>query len=577
MPLVTTDDDTVRILEGIGDIQQEKFGDWTGAMESYLQALGLQPERRQLLYKTLDYYTLEKQWPLAIASLQKLANLESEPQARAKLNYAVAAIWRDEVKDHAKAVEQFAKVLDDQPLYPKAFEAIEKILTEDKELKELERAYRKQIKRLPQEAPTEMKLRLWDALADVALKLHDKESAALTMEVAVSFDRDNFERQERLANMYFHLGPSAADKAIAQHQYLLSKKSDRVDSYKALAGLFFQAGAHDKMWCVAGALTCLGKADPPLRALFENFRPTQMPSTSGKLNEALWRRILHPTENNYLGSLFALLSPAIAMTTAQPHKVLGLDRHARVDIAGNNWSYAAALRYVANVIESPLPDVFIKRDVPGTVNLVNLKDKSALAPAFVIGNGFDQLTSQSQVIFDLAKRLVLMRPERFPRFALGTTSALEIAVRAGLQLGGSPIGPGDHPEEVDKMAKQIEGLLAAPLRTELKGMAKRYVEACGDKLDLAGWIAASDLTASRAALVLCGDIVAAAQVLAVEPSAQSPLTVQERIMDLLAFFVSEDHFAARAALGMQVNLTPPSDPSAAPQKRRMSHMQIKTQ
>ena len=48
-------------------------------------------------------------------------------------------------------------------------------------------------------------------------------------------------------------------------------------------------------------------------------------------------------------------------------------------------------------------------------------------------------------------------------------------------------------------------------------------------------------------------------------------------MDLLAFFVSEDHFAARAALGMQVNLTPPSDPSATPQKRRMSHMQIKTQ
>ena len=577
LPLVTSDDDSAKILEEIGDIQQEKFGDWTGAMEAYLQALAVQPERRQLLYKTLDYYTQEKQWPLAIASLQKLANLESDPPARAKLNYAVAAILRDEVKDNAKAVEQFSKVLDDQPLYPKAFEAIEKMLTEDKDLKELERAYRKQIKRLPQVAPAELKLRLWDALADVAIKQHDKESAALTMEVAVSFDRDNFPRQERLANMYFNMGPSAADKAIAQHQYLLGKKPDRVESYKALAALFFQAGAHDKMWCVAGALSCLGKADPPLRALYENFRPTQMPNMAGKLNEELWRRILHPNENNYLGSLFALLSPAIAMTTAQPHKVVGLDRHVRVDIAGNNWSYAPALRYVANAIEAALPDVFIKKDVPGTVNLVNLKEKSALTPALVIGNGFDQLSSQSQVIFDLAKRMVLLRPERFPRFALGTTSALEISVRAGLQLGGSPIGPGDHGDEVDKMAKRLEGLLAAPLRTELRGLAKRYVEACGDKIDIAGWIAASDMTASRAALVLCGDIVAAAQVLAVEPSAQSPLTVQERIKDLLAFFVSEDHFAVRAALGMQVNLTPPSDPSATPQKRRMSHMQIKTQ
>jgi hypothetical protein len=115
------------------------------------------------------------------------------------------------------------------------------------------------------------------------------------------------------------------------------------------------------------------------------------------------------------------------------------------------------------------------------------------------------------------------------------------------------------------------------LRTELKGVARRYVEACGDKVDIAGWIGASDLTASRAALVLCGDIVAAGQVIAMEPAAQSPLTVQDRIKDLLAFFVSDDHFAVRAALGMQVNLTPPSDPSNTAQKRRMSQVQIKTQ
>ena len=576
LPLLTTDDDKVRILEEIGDLQQEKLGDWTLAMESYLQALGLQPERRQLLYKALDYYTREKQWPSAIVTLAKLANLESEPQARAKLNYALAAIYRDEVNDSAKAIEQFGKVLDDHPLFPKAFEAIEKLLGEAKELKELERAYRKQIKRLPQDAPVEMKLRLWDALADISLKQHDKESAALTMEVAVSLDRDNFARQERLAKMYFNMGPSAADKAIVQHQYLLSQKPDRVESYKVLAALFFQAGAHDKMWCVAGAMTCLGAADPPLRALYENFRPSQMPNTSGKLNEDLWRKILHPTENTYLGSLFALLSPAISMTCAQPHKVMGLDRHARVDVTGNNWSYAAALRYVANTIEAALPDVFIKKDIPGTVNLVNLKRKNVLAPALVIGSGFDQLSSQSQVVFDLAKRMVLLRPERFPRFALGTTSALDIAVRAGLQLGGSPIGPGDHGEEIAKMAKKLEALLAAPLRTELKGLAKRYVDACGDEVDIPGWIAASDLTASRAALVLCGDIVAAAQVLAMEPSGQSPLPAQDRIKELLSFFISEDHFAVRAALGMQVNLAP-IDPSDAQQKRRMSHVQIKTQ
>jgi hypothetical protein len=195
-----------------------------------------------------------------------------------------------------------------------------------------------------------------------------------------------------------------------------------------------------------------------------------------------------------------------------------------------------------------------------------------------MGPGFEQWTRQSEVIFDLAKRMVLMRSERFARFALGTPALLEIAVRAGLALGGCPIGNGPHGDEVDKMGKTIDGLLSAPLRAELKVVAKKFVDARGDRLDLPSWIVASDLTAARAALALCGDLGAAARVLSSEPSGQSPLSARERINDLLAFSVSEDHFAVRAALGLHVNLTPPSPEAAAPGalKRRLSHAQIKS-
>ena len=105
------------------------------------------------------------------------------------------------------------------------------------------------------------------------------------------------------------------------------------------------------------------------------------------------------------------------------------------------------------------------------------------------------------------------------------------------------------------------------------------MEARGDRLDLLGWIVASDLTAGRAALALCGDLGAAARVIAVEPSGQSPLSARERINDLLAFSVSEDHFAVRAALGLHVNLTPPPPEAgslATATRRRMSHVQIKS-
>lgn len=570
------DADRARILEDIGDVQHGKLNDWPSAVASYREALLAQPERRQLLYKLLDCHTQEKQWTEALETLHKLASLESEPTGRAKLSYAMAAIYRDELQDSSKAIELFAKVLDDSPLYPKAFEAIEKVLGEAKDWKELERAYRKQIKRLPDDVPSEIKLRLWDALAEVALKLHDKDSAAVTLAAAVALDGGNLARRERLANLYFSMGPSAADKAIAQHQALLAKQPDRIDSYKALAALFFQAGAHDKTWCVAGAMTCLDKADPPLRALYENFRPTQAPSGADNLSEDLWRRIVHPDEEQTLSAILALAFPALAMPSAQPHKSLGLDKSARVDLTGEGWRYAGALRYVASAIGAPLPEVYLKRDAPGTVTLVNLKEKSVLVPAIVVGLGFEQLSSQSQVVFDLAKRMVQLRPGRFPRLPMATPGALDTAARAALQLGGVVTEPGDHPDDVRKMAKQLDGALPKNARAELKTLAKKYVETCGNQVDVTKWMIAADLTAARAALAICGDIGAAARVLAMESSTQSPMPVAERVHDLLAYFVSDDHFAVRERLGLQVNLTAPTDP-APPSTRWGSHTQLRTQ
>jgi hypothetical protein len=370
-------------------------------------------------------------------------------------------------------------------MFMKAFDAIERLLSQGRGWKELARAYRRQLKRLPADAPVEIKLRIWDSLALVANKhLRNRESAILALEVAARIDRDNFARQEQLARVYQDAGPAAVDKAIAQHQLLIAKKPDRIASYQALAPLLYQTGGHDQMWCVSGALVYLAQADSPLAAFYETYRPVIVPSAAAKMNEETWRKILHPGEDPYVGAMFALLAPAIAMSSASTHKAIGVDRAERVDLSSSAWPAAPALRYVANTIEATPPDVFLKNDAPGTVSIVNLKEKNTLTPALIVGPGFAQWTRPSEAIFDLAKRMVLMRSERFPRFALGTPAMLEIALRAGLLLGGCPIGNGVHGDQVAKMAKTLDALLSPPLRAELKGAAKRFVEARGDKLDL---------------------------------------------------------------------------------------------
>jgi tetratricopeptide (TPR) repeat protein len=579
LSLVSEVEERAQLWDSMGDTYRDKLNDASEAAACYGKALAAQPERRQTLYKILDHYSAQKEWASAVETLEKLCALESEPPMRARARYTLAAIYRDELHEYAKAVMVFTQVLEDDPMFMKAFDAIERLLTESQNWKELARTYRRQLKRMPPEAPLEIKLRLWDALASVAIHhLKNRESATLALEVASKLDYKNLARQEHLAQVYQQSGPSAAGKAIAQHQFLISKMPERIASYQALAPLFFQSGALDQMWCASAALVQLGHADSRLAAFYEKHRPSNLPMATGKLTEELWRKVLHPSEDPYLGALLSLLSPALAMISAVPHKAVGLERSERVDLSSGAWAYAPVLHYVAKTIEAPLPEVFFKKDAPGTVSLVNLKDKNALTPALVVGPGFAQWTQQSEIVFDITKRLALLRPERFARLALGTPAMVEIAVRAGLLLGGSPIGNGVHGEEVDKLAKALDPLLAPSLRAELKPVAKGYVEAHGDQLDIPLWIVATDLTASRVALALSGDVCAAARVLASEPSGQSPLPARERTSDLVAFSVSPDHFAVRTTLGLHVEIAAPQAPRpAAVSARRTSRDPIKAQ
>ena len=94
------------------------------------------------------------------------------------------------------------------------------------------------------------------------------------------------------------------------------------------------------------------------------------------------------------------------------------------------------------------------------------------------------------------------------------------------------------------MPPQIVAAVAAAGRT--------LAEVRGDKVDVARWMAATHLSAARAALVLTGDLGAAARVITSEPMPTTPIPIQKRLVDLVAFSVSEDYFACRRQLGLQV-------------------------
>ena len=210
------------------------------------------------------------------------------------------------------------------------------------------------------------------------------------------------------------------------------------------------------------------------------------------------------------------------------------------------------LRYVAQTLELPAPDVFFRDADPQSLSLLNLQEKGILTPAFVIGRGITQRASEHEVVFEMAKRMAFLRPQRFLRCAVPSASALDVVLRSALALGGSGIGAGAHNGEVDKMTDQLRRLVPRTVAEQMAAVGRQLLSARGEVIDMEAWMGAADLSAGRVGFVLSNELPAAARVLSTEPPSTSPLAAKQRVKDLLSYSVSEDYFAVRKFLGLDV-------------------------
>ncbi len=551
---IATDDETrARLSEEIGDLFADELGDAAAAVAAYRDVLAVAPTRRQTLHKLLELHTAGKQWADAAQTLERLAELEAAPPVRAKYLYAAAVIRRDELDDPAAAVALLNRALDDAPDMTKAFDAIERVLADVGAWRELARNYRRMIKRLPADGHAELRLRLWSGLGEVSLtQLEDLEMAATALEVAVSLDGDNVRRHEQLAEVCVAAGPSHLDKAIAEHQWLVAHNPDRLASYRALAKLYGDAGAFDKLWCVSATLSFLRQAEPDLQHFYETHRPRELRAAKRPFNDEVWLKVIHPDEDRFIDAIFMLLGSFVASAAAQQHQALGLRRRDRVDVVADARVPARVLRYVAETLELATPDLFFKESAPQSLTLVNLQERGALTPALVIGKGIEQRGSEVELIFEMGKAMAFLRPERFVRAAVPSAPALEIALRAALALGGASVGSGAHAAEVDQLAADLRRLVPKPVTEQLVGVSRKLAESRGGVLDVPAWMGAADLTSARVGFALTNDLAAAARVISTEPLTTSPVSPKDRLKDLLAYSVSEDYFAVRKFLGLEV-------------------------
>src|SRR3954451_12403877 len=90
--------------------------------------------------------------------------MEPKPEIKSRYVFTQAQIYRDKIEDSDRAVELFNDALDLNPSYLEAFERINKILTNQRAWKQLERSYRKMIHRIAGKGNTDLEHTLWHQL-----------------------------------------------------------------------------------------------------------------------------------------------------------------------------------------------------------------------------------------------------------------------------------------------------------------------------------------------------------------------------------------------------------------------------
>jgi tetratricopeptide (TPR) repeat protein len=552
-----SEDEQVKLFDEVGDIYRQKLQKADKAIAAYLEALERRAEDHVILHKVLDLYTDTKQWKKAVEVMLRVAALEKDAARRSKYYYTAAIVQRDEVKALDDALELFNQALDDNPDLLKAFEAVDRLCTQKKDWKTLERNYRRMIKRMPQEQSTPekegLKVTLWHNLGEIyRTRLHDFSSASAAFEVAASMQPDNLQRHEILAELYLLIGPDAAQKAVQEHQILIKNSPFKIESYKALRRIYMDSKQYDKAWCLCGALAFLKKADPEEQQFFEQYRAKGFVRAKQRLTDEIWaRNIFHPDEERYIGHILGAIWQSVAVIKAQPHKNFGLKRKDRRDLSTDQLLFSKVFNYVNQVLNVLQPELYLRPEQPMGLALANCQEKGNLVPSFVVGSDLLQGRPEKELAFAIARQLTFMRPEHYLRLAVPTVSELKVVFLAALKLAapGMPV-KGDQAiigQYVDAMRRGVPPAILEQLALVVQKFMQQKSEA-----DINKWTQAVELTAHRAGFVLCNDLETAAKMVSTEPVPVGGMSAKDKIRELVLYSIGEEYFTIRQHLGLNI-------------------------
>jgi tetratricopeptide (TPR) repeat protein len=540
------------LLVRTGDVFLEKIRDRDAAAQTYVMALDIEPDNRNLLTKLMAVYSDAQDWSRLIEIILRIADMVQAPDQLAKYFNTAATIAHQQLGRFDEAANYYEQALSHLP--PAAGQAqllgLVECLTENQDWERLARAYETRVARMRTAGITGAEIAaVLDAHGTMVAQRFGRTADALALyEDAQGLDPQNRARRDMLTGIYTKEPKRYFARAVAAHRELLAEDPYRVESMQALRRVYTSGKRPDESWCLCQALRCLQMADVDEEKFFKKYRLTTLPKAKRPIDEDLYRRFVwHPAQDVLLTTIFAALTPAIVAAQSQQLASLGVDPRNYTDPATDPTAMGRMLQHIGEMTATRLPDVYHVPNDPGGLSFL-----FASPPAIGIGQGARAGGPQQALAFLAGRHASYFRTGHYIRQLVPTGTGLRTWLFASIRMlsPNFPI-PASMENQVKECSEAIRTHLGGPHRDALRSMTQKLLEAAPE-LDMKGWMAGVDLSADRVGFVLSNDLKVSNAVIEASPEEASVLSRKDRLRELMVYSVSEPYFELRKAIGISL-------------------------
>ncbi|HTJ82839.1 MAG TPA: hypothetical protein VL400_14055 [Polyangiaceae bacterium] len=473
----------------------------------------------------------------------------TDAKQKAKYLHTAAIVAGRQMGELERAGKFYDEVLELDPSLDKALHEAVDVRAQLNDHEGVERLLKIQLDQATDSGDRDKMLVTFDKLGKLYReKLGWTTEAIDAFEAAQTFDPDNAERNELLAQLYASDPAQYLEKAVAAQRPILRKNPLKPEPYRLLRKLYTESKRADAAFCLCQALAVMNMAEPDEERFFRRMRPEGAAAAQSRLTQDDWDLLLHADADPLVTAIFQMIEGSVLRRNGQALEALGYQQAYALDLVRHPYPMSQTLYYACGVFGMEPPPVFQNPEDPGGLAFLH-----AYTPAIVLGAAaLAHELPQQPAAFIAGRHLTYYRPGLYIRHLVPTGTGLRAWLFAAIRLvvPAFPVTP-ELEGPVSENIALLEKALVGGLRDQLTSVVTKLLQS--GAIDLKKWVGGVDLTADRAALILANDLELALEMVRASDEGSAAVPHKERTKELLLFSVSEEYFTLRRKLGVNID------------------------